>query len=77
MTGGWRRLHNEELRNLCVSPYIIRVIKSRRTRLAGHVARLGEMNEYKIFVVEPEGKTPLGRPRSRWEGNIRIDLKNK
>jgi len=61
---GWRRLHNEELHILYTSLNIIRVIKSRRTRWAGHVARIGDMrNAYSILVVKPEGKRPLGRPR--------------
>jgi hypothetical protein len=60
--GGWRRLHNEELHNLYASTNIIRVIKSRRMRWAGHVAHIGEIrNTYKILVGKPEGKRPLGR----------------
>jgi hypothetical protein len=69
---GWRRLHNEELHNLYASLNIIRVIRSRRMRWAGKVPRMGEMrNTYKILVGKPEGKRPLGRPRRRWEDNIR------
>jgi hypothetical protein len=72
--GGWRKLHNEELHNLYCSPSIIRMIKSRRMRLAGHVARMGlKRNAYRILVGKPEGKRPLGRPRRRWEDNIRMD----
>jgi hypothetical protein len=62
--GGWRKLHNEELHNLYSSPSIIRIIKSRRMRWAGHVARMGEKrNAYRILVGKPEGKIPLGRLR--------------
>jgi hypothetical protein len=64
-TGGSRKLHNEELQNLYWSPGIIRVIKSRRMRWAGHVARMGEKNAYRILVGKPEERRPLGRPRSR------------
>jgi hypothetical protein len=64
---GWRKLHNEELHNLYFSPRIIRMIKSRRMRLAGHVARMGsKRNVYRILVEKPEGKRPLGRLRYRW-----------
>jgi hypothetical protein len=66
--GSWRKLHNDELHDLYSSPNIVRVIKSRRMRWAGHVARMG------ILVGRPEGKRPLGRPRRRWEDNIMIDL---
>jgi hypothetical protein len=60
--GGWRKLHNEGLYNFCSSPSIIRMIKSRRVRWAGHVARLGEKrNAYRILVGKPEGKRPLIR----------------
>jgi hypothetical protein len=77
MTGGWRKLHNEELHNLYSSPSIIRMIKSRCVRWAGHVARMGEIrNAYRIFVGEREGKRPLRRRRRRWVNNIKIDLRD-
>jgi hypothetical protein len=75
VTGEWRKLHNEELRDLHSSPSIIRIIKSRRMRWAGHVARMGEkMNSYRLLVGKPEEKRPLGRPRRRWVDNIKMDL---
>jgi len=75
VTGEWRRLHNKELSNLYSSPNIVRVIKSRRMRWAGHVARMGEeRGAYRVLVGKPEGKRPLGRPRRRWVNNIRMDL---
>jgi hypothetical protein len=75
VTGEWRKLHNEELRDLYSSPRIIRIIKSRRMRWAGHVARMGEKrNAYRLLVGKPEGKGPLGRPRRRWVDNMRMDL---
>jgi hypothetical protein len=75
VTGGWRKLHNEELHNLYSSPSIIRIIKSRRMRWAGHVAQMGEKrNVYRLLVGKQEGKRPLGRPRRRWIDNIKIDL---
>jgi len=75
VTGEWRRLHNEELNDLYCSPYIVRVIKLRRMRWAGHVARMGEETEvYRVLVGKPEGRRPQGRPRRRWVDNIRIDL---
>jgi hypothetical protein len=76
VTGEWRKLHNEELHNLYSSPdIIIRQVKSRRIRWAGHVARMGEERKlYKLLVGKPEGKGPLGRPRLRWEDGIRMDL---
>jgi hypothetical protein len=75
-TGGWRELHNEELHNVYSSPSKIRVVKSRRMRWTGHVARMGEKrNAYRILVGKPEGRRQLGRPRRRWVDNIKIDLK--
>jgi hypothetical protein len=75
VTGGWRILHNEEQHGLHSSHSIIRVIKARRMRLAGHVALMGEVRgAYNILVRRPEGKRPLGRPRRRWEDNIKMDL---
>jgi hypothetical protein len=74
-TGEWRRLHNEELNDLYSSPNINRVIKLRRIRWAGHVARMGEKRDaYRILVGRPEGRRPHGRPRRRWEDNIKMDL---
>ena len=71
----WRKLHNEELKDLHFSPNIVRVIKSRRMRWAGHVAHMGERRDvYRVLVGKPEGKKPLGRPRLRWEDNIKMDL---
>ena len=68
VTGEWRKLHNEELNNLYSSPNIV--------RWAGHVARMGEgRGVYRVLVGKPEGKRPLGRPRRRWEDNIRMDLR--
>jgi hypothetical protein len=70
-TGGWRKLHNEELHNLYSSPSIIRIMNSRRMRWAGHVARMREKrNTYRLLV----GKRPLGRLRRRWVDNIKMDL---
>jgi hypothetical protein len=75
VTGDWRKLHNEELHDLYSLPSIIRIMKVRRMRWAGHVARMGEkMNAYGLLVGKPEGRRPLGRPRRRWLYNIRIDL---
>jgi hypothetical protein len=75
VTGKWRRLHKEELCDLYSSQNIIRVIKSRRMRWAGHVARMGEgRGVYRILVGRPEGRRPLGSPRHRWEDNIKMDL---
>jgi hypothetical protein len=75
-TGDWRRLHNEELNDLYSSPNIIQVINLRRLRWAGHVARMGEeRGAYRILVGRPEGRRPLGKPRHRWEDNIKMDLR--
>jgi hypothetical protein len=75
VTGEWRKLHNEELRDLYSSPSIIRIIKARRMRWAGHVARMGERRyAYRLLVGKPDGRRPLGRPRRRWVDNIRMDL---
>jgi hypothetical protein len=73
--GGWRKLHNVELHNLYSSPSIIRIIKSRRMRWVGHVARMGEKkNVYRFLVGKPEGTRPLRRLRRRWIDNIKMDL---
>ena len=75
VTGEWRRFHNEELNDSYSSPNIVRVIKSRRMRWAGHVARMGEERAvYRVLVGKAEGRRPLGRPRRRWADNIRMDL---
>jgi hypothetical protein len=76
VTGELRKLHNEDLHKLYLSPDIIRQTKSRRLRWAGHVACMGEERKvYKILAGNPEGKRPLGRPRRRWEDGIRMDLR--
>jgi hypothetical protein len=75
VTGGWRKLHNEELHGLYSSPSITRVIKARKMRWAGHVARKGEVRGACIILVgRPEGRRPLGRLRRRWEDNTKMDL---
>jgi hypothetical protein len=75
VTGEWRKLHNEELNHLYSLPNIVRVVKSRRIRWAGHVARVGEgRGMHRVLVGKPEGKRLLGRPRRRWEDNIERDL---
>jgi hypothetical protein len=75
VTGGWRKLHNEELHGLYSSPSIVRVIRE-RMRWAEHVARMGDVRgTYSILVGKPEGRRPLGRPRLRWEDNIKMDLR--
>jgi hypothetical protein len=74
--GSWRKLHNDELHNLYSSPNIVRAIKSRRMRWAGHVARLEEGRVvYRVLIGRSEGKRPLGRPRRRWENNIKMDFR--
>jgi hypothetical protein len=77
VTGQWRKLHNEEPNNLCSSSNIVWVIKSGRMRLAGHAAHVGEgRGVYRVLVGKPEGRRLLGRPRRRWEDNIRMDLRD-
>jgi hypothetical protein len=76
VTGGWRKLHNEELHGLHTSSSIVGVIKARRMRWAGHVACMEEVRgAYNILVGRPEGRRPLGRPRRRWEDNIKMNLR--
>ena len=76
VTGEWRKLHNEELRDLYSLPNIVRDVKSRRMRWAGYVAGIGERRVvHRVLVGKPEGKRPLGRPRRRWEDNIKMDLR--
>jgi hypothetical protein len=76
--GEWRKLHNEELRDLHSSPSIIRIIKSTRMRWTDHVTRMGEKrNAYRLLVGKPEGKRLIGSPRCRWVDNIRMDLGEK
>jgi len=75
VTGDCRRLHHEELNDSYCSPNIVRMIKWRRMKWAGHVARMGEEREvYRVLVGKPEGRRPLGRPRHRWVDNIRVNL---
>jgi len=75
---GWRRLHNEELHNSYGSQSIIRAIKPRRMRWAGHVAHIGEKRSaYRILIGKHEGMRPLGRSRRRWHDNIRMDLREE
>jgi hypothetical protein len=75
VTGEWRKLHNEELNNMYSSPNIVLVIKSRRMRWEGHVARMAKGRDvYRVLVGKPERRRPLERPRHRWENNITMDL---
>src|SRR5215475_9515690 len=75
VTGEWRKLHNGELNDLYSLPNIVRVVKSRRMRWTGHLARMGEeRGMHRMLVGKPEGKRPLGRPRRRWEDNIKMDI---
>jgi hypothetical protein len=76
VTGEWRKLHNEELHILYLSPHIIRHIKSRRMRWAGHVVRMGEERKmYRVLGGKPEGRRSIGRPKRRWEDGIRMNLR--
>jgi hypothetical protein len=77
VTGEWRKLHYEELNDLYSSPSIVWVIKSRRMRWAGHVSRMGRGDVYRVLMGKPEGKRLLGRPRHRWEYNIKVDLQEE
>jgi len=75
LTGEWRIMRKEELNDLYSSPNIVRLIKWRRMRWAGHVARMGEeRGTYRVLLGKSEGRGPLGRPRRRWVDNIRMDL---
>jgi hypothetical protein len=75
VTGEWRKLHYEELNDLYSLPNIVRVVKSRRMRWAGHVVRMGEeRGVHRVFVGKPNGKRPLERPRCRWEDNNKMDI---
>jgi hypothetical protein len=75
VTGEWRKLYNEELNDMYSLPNIVRVVKSRTMRLAGHVARMEEViGVYRVLMAKPDRKRPLGRPRRRWENNIKMDI---
>jgi hypothetical protein len=73
--GSWRKLHNDVLYSLYSSPNIVRVIKLKRMRWAGHVACMGRESVYRVLVGRPEAKRSLGRPRRRWENNFKMDLR--
>ena len=76
--GEWRKLRNEELNDLYSSSDVARLLKSRRMKWAGHVARMGEKRGiYRVLVGKPEGKRPLERTRCRWEDTIKMDLQEK
>ena len=75
VTGELRKLHNDERRDFYSLPNTVRVVKSRRMRWAGHVARMGRGGVNRVLMGKPEGKRPLGRPRHRWEDNIKMDLR--
>ena len=78
LTGQWRKLHNVELNDLYSSPSIVRMIKLRRIRWVGHVARVGEIRGvYRVLVRKTEGKRTLGRSRRRWDFNIKMDLQEE
>jgi len=75
VTGKWSKLHNEELSDLYSLPNIVRMVKSRRMRWAGHVASMGDGRDvHRVLMGKPEGKRSLGRPRRRWEDNIKMNL---
>jgi len=77
VTGEWRKLHNEELNDLYSSPNIVRVLKLKRMRLAGHVARMGDLRGLcRVLMLKPEGRRPLGKPRRKWVDNILIYLQD-
>jgi len=77
VTGEWRKLHNKELNDLYSLPNIVRVVKSRRMRWAGYVERMGkDRGVHRVLVGKPEGKRPFGRPRRRWQDNIKMDLQD-
>jgi hypothetical protein len=75
VTGGWRKLHNEELHNLQSSANIIRIITPRRIRWIGHIASRGEIISLKVLVGKPKGRRPLGKPTYKYEDNIKMNLK--
>jgi hypothetical protein len=75
VTGGWRKLHNEEVNDVYFSPNIIQAVRSRRMRCTGHMAHAVERRgAYRVLVRRPEGKRPLRRPRRRWKNNIKLYL---